>query len=252
MKITKKEFNLIRFPNGEFKLVVETNLDNSRSIVWRYDEEFRNGEKLNSPAEHLVALLYLDRLIGEVCKRPKEILTDYMPFRRQDKRKLLGETTFDNWDKGLENIKLIETIPHNKIDIGTINEVNTEIFLKHIHEQTQVVIFPDEGATKRFNVDAFGITGVCFTKTRDEKTGELKFEDLSEFDKSKVKDCHCTIIDDIIAYGGTFKHIATELKKYGAKRVDLIVNHSDGVFKEKDLKEAGIDNIIVMNAIKEY
>lgn len=252
-RITKKDFQLVRFPNGEFKLILDKHIQDNQDIEWKYNDEFENGDKLNTPSEHLVALMQLNGIIGTMFPAYRaKVYVDYVPFRRQDKRKLLGEIKFNNWtQEALYRINLVETIPHDEVSDIDIRKTNTNVFKRFIDEDTDIIVFPDTGATKRYDAHKFNKQLLAFSKTRDAVTGQLTFDELNQKQKAAVDGKKCTIVDDIIAYGGTFKHVAGALKEAGATEVHLVVNHSDGVYEEKDLKKAGIDKITVMNAVVE-
>jgi len=96
--------------------------------------------------------------------------------------------------------------------------------------------FPDAGAKKRYSRSANDIIG---HKVRDQATGyitEYKIEGEPE-----GKDI--LIVDDICDGGMTFKLMAKELYKQGAKSVHLYVTH--GIFSKgvKTLKDDGIRRI---------
>lgn len=272
-KLTKKDFELVRFPNGEFKIVAQKTINGT--IDWKYGDTFANGEKLLSPSEELVALLQLDKLVGkfkftnvnyqqrETCYREQTITVyaDFLPFKRQDKDKLIGEITFNDVYGLISNFKLVEFAPHDKdvFDNRTCDAYQKEA------KDVKFVVFPDCGAQHRFyrydnNVHTKDEDGeivvsilqkiITFDKVRDAKTGKLEFVDK---DLSMVKDKKVVIFDDIIAFGGTFKHVATKLKEAGATHVKLVVNHADTnlngevLYNEKEMKESGVDEIVILN-----
>lgn len=248
-RYTKKDFELIRFPNGEFKITTSMNIASHFEMRWLEKDKFGNGEKTNSPSEELVALTQLDKLVGQFRDRSdlnefdsdlRPILfIDYVPFRRQDKWKVLGETTFDKWDESLRMFDVREAIPHNSFEFAK-SEENTELFIKYVPENTTHICFPDEGAGRRFIIhkfrDSLGVKTIDIKKTRDAKTGKLTFHfPQKHVDDQNYANDVITIVDDIISYGGTFKAVQEYFEACGAKEVHLIVNHSDGVVTKKTL-----------------
>lgn len=248
-KYTKKDFDLIRFPNGEFKITTKMNITGNFELKWLEDAYFGNDEKTKNPSEELVALLQLNELVGILqiqapflTETPKEkhenkptVYIDYVPFRRQDKRKLLEEVPFNTWTNNLTEIKLIEAIPHDNLSKEQAVK-NMELFLKYIPKETTMLCLPDYGAIKRFDTSNFWGEVIVIDKKRDAQTGKIEFK----FDKYKMKNKSfkneiVTIIDDIIAYGGTFSAVQDYLRECGAKKVHLIVNHSDGVATQNTL-----------------
>lgn len=111
------------------------------------------------------------------------------------------------------------------------------------------IVFPDEGACKRFcKADWFKATSypvVTMSKDRDERTGKIRGIDIY---RGKPTD-HCIIVDDLCDGGATFVGAASVLKSNGAKKVSLVVAH--GIFSKGTTLD-GVDSIVTTNSYKEW
>lgn len=243
--ITKKDFELVRFPNnGELKIVL-TKTPHER-VEWKYGDKFANGERLFNASEELVALLQLD-LIAKKFGVTLKVKADYLPFKRQDKDKLLGEIKFNDVYKNIfSNLEFTEFAPHDKDEFFPST---CEAYLEKAKE-CNVIVYPDCGAQYRFHNLITMKNKIIFNKVRNANTGSLEF---AETDLTYANGSDVAIFDDIIAKGGTFMYVASKLKEAGAKSVTLIVNHADNnekgeyIYDEEELKKSGVDKIIILN-----
>jgi ribose-phosphate pyrophosphokinase len=101
---------------------------------------------------------------------------------------------------------------------------------------TEIVIYtPDAGAYKRYSslLKTLGIPFVYGEKMRDFATG--KIEGLRVITNGlDLKGKTVLMIDDIIAYGGTFYYSAQELKKQGVKKIYAYASHTENSILEMD------------------
>lgn len=83
------------------------------------------------------------------------------------------------------------------------------------------IVFPDEGAFKRFHgkLDAFGDAIVC-SKRRE---GTVRRVVVAEGDPAGR---HCVIVDDLVQTGGTLLECAKTLRAGGASAVSAYVTHA--------------------------
>lgn len=270
LPLTKRDFELVRFPNGEFKIILKKNL--TGEITWLTFETFANGDNFKNPSEELVGFIQLNAIAGKYqakevkyttkngklysrIENKKQIVkTDFIPWLRQDKAKLIGEVQMDCVYKSFTNLDIKTRLPHNveEPDAGT-----THLFRSAMEGTAydDVVVFPDYGSTKRFDLSILtnplpGFVGkidtITFNKVRNAETGELEFTKFEELD-TYVKNKKCFIVDDIGTYFGTFKHVAKELKSAGAKEVVLIINHNDNVVDIYKEVLGDIDKVVVLN-----
>ena len=111
------------------------------------------------------------------------------------------------------------------------------------------IVFPDEGALKRYSKNKFvswwnNADIVTLSKDREERTGVIKGTKIVNGYINKT----CVIIDDLCDGGATFKGASKVLKENGADKVGLIVAH--GIFS-KGLPIEGIDWIGTTNSYTE-
>lgn len=258
MTITKKDFKLVRFPeNGEFKIIALKNIEPDDHIHWKYGGEFADGNKINNASEEFVALLQLDAIVGQYFYNGRRhiIETDHIAFLRQDKAKVIGEVKTNNmYDDKLRHITVVSTIPHDFIRTNAIHDFIEAKYLSY-RKGTELIVFPDHGATKRFEkiLTLYPNSIFVFEKERDANTGELTFKKPEKQNpKNNIFDNDIVIFDDIISKGGTFMAIAKMLKDAGGLNITLVVNHADRdangkpVYDAKKLKESGIDKIILL------
>ena len=112
-------------------------------------------------------------------------------------------------------------------------ESAVELLLDEIKEKELkdvAIVFPDDGAFKRFHshfVDLFPVI-IC-TKIRE---GKGRIVRIKEGDATK---CHCIIVDDLVMTGGTLIECANALKIAGAAQISAFVTHA--VFPKESWKK---------------
>jgi ribose-phosphate pyrophosphokinase len=176
------------------------------------------------------------------------LILPYLPFARADRRfthgdcfglhvfaKLLSTTdaqlvTLDVHSAAAQQelSRLVNVSP-----LPLISEAVATFARKHRASRI-AVLFPDEGARKRYQLpnklDGISIDVLHCSKKRDAATGKLNafaVPALSEFPNESGQLCPVIIVDDICDGGGTFVGIADELKDYGLT-LALYVTH--GIF----------------------
>ena len=242
--MNRLDFDMVKFPNGELKLVLLKELD-GKPIIWEYNSPFNNGKGVLTPPEELVLLLQLNYIMEKFGVTQQVVKADFLPFKRQDKDKLKGEIKFNVIYKTMTNLKFEEFAPH---DSDEFTKETCDTYMENVVGDNTLVVFPDVGANRRFVNTNLGDNCVDFTKHRDANTGQISFLPLEPHKVEKIKGKDCFILDDIGAYYGTFKHSSNELVKAGAKSVTLVLNHDDGCIDlEKDLIDTNIDKLILLN-----
>ena len=122
--------------------------------------------------------------------------------------------------------------------------------VKHLATGFDVIVFPDEGAKKRYKsaVADLGIEVGCCTKVRDREKRIVKVEDGLD-----VKHKMVLIIDDLVRTGGTLKKCADALKVMGASDVSAFCVHAAGSLEElMYLGEGGaLDSVILSDSCGE-
>lgn len=91
-------------------------------------------------------------------------------------------------------------------------------------DEEVAIVFPDDGAHKRFKAKFELFPQIICNKVRD---GDRRVVRVKEGEAS-VPGKHCIIIDDLVQSGGTLLECARPLKEMGATKVSCFVTH--GVF----------------------
>lgn len=150
----------------------------------------------------------------------------YFPGGRQDRVANAGEPftakVYADIINSLEFTKVQILYPHSDVTAALLN--NCEILYPNFHtivDDTDAIIIPDAGATKKIESFDLGKPLVQCLKTRDTTTGKLSgFECYGDVANKDVM-----IIDDICQGGGTFLGLYDVLIEKGAKSVSLFVAH---------------------------
>jgi ribose-phosphate pyrophosphokinase len=96
-------------------------------------------------------------------------------------------------------------------------------------EKVDILVFPDEGAHKRYNMDEQFVS-FYGKKIRNWETREITGYKLStdtDKDLNYITGKTVLIIDDIIATGGTIYKTVQELKKYGVGKIFVYCSHCE-------------------------
>ena len=104
-------------------------------------------------------------------------------------------------------------------------------------EQISGIVYPDEGAFKRFKFFFEGIPSIICSKMRGEGDSRVvRIVDEKDFpvNKELVKK-HVLIIDDLVQSGGTLRECIEAVKKAGYEKVSAYVTH--GVFPNDKWKD---------------
>jgi ribose-phosphate pyrophosphokinase len=228
------------FPNGE-QNVPEIKEEVSTLILkWESDKD-------------LISLLLLQSGVLYSKVRLKIL---YMPYSRMDRGENSSKCSLryvGDIIRGL-NFKSIEVIdPHSDLTLAYLGEnaFGRYPFQETIHEPfvlTDIVVFPDAGAQKRYGKGWKGVQLVA-NKKRDFATGKITGYSLEN--SSLVKGKHVTIIDDLSSKGTTFLFAGKALREFEPKHVDLVVTHCENSIYQGELlkPDSPIDRIYTTNSI---
>lgn len=260
-------------------------------ICWNYNnmEEF----------QYLILLVYKIREIRPYLKL--KLFMPYIPNARMDRVKNIEDINtlkiFMNQLNNLNFDKVIVLDPHSPVSEGMLNNydvVKSRKLLSLLLEKVlkdydpDIIIFPDNGAEKRYSEFILPILKKCFTKEKIEEliigignkkrkweTGEIQsvtcnFFDINnketeleliintgEVNRGKNK---CLIIDDICSKGGTFYYLIKSIKedlKRGFEqypdpnlKFSLFVSHLEDIVQDGDIyKEGLIENLYTTDSI---
>lgn len=189
-----------------------------------------------------------------------KLFMPYIPNARMDRVKNDDEVftlkSFANIINDMRFSQVVVDNAHSNVSLALINNVvdtvnvSVERFIKSEKIKFDTIMFPDEGACKRYSdfdcVKEFNcVTGM---KKRNWRTGEiLGLEVIGDMGDISGKDI--LIIDDICSRGGTFKYSALKLKQFGASNIYLYISHCENVIDIPSLKEAGITKVFTTNSI---
>lgn len=205
-------------------------------VLWEFESE-----------RELFHLLQLSELLP---KRGDTLYMPYLPYARQDKS-IGNEETFalHSFCKviNLMDFKLVMAYDtHSELPTKLINNFVNIFPEKCIKDsirksECDTICLPDKGAVVKYGQKLPKY--IYADKVRDQLSGKILSLDIH----GSCRDKNVLVIDDLCDGGGTFVWLTNELKKAGAKNVDLYISH--GLFtKGKDvLYEAGIRNIYTAN-----
>lgn len=229
------------------------------SQVWKIPEELFNKKiiylKWNFEEERELIDLASIRALFDV---PPELYIPYLPYARQDKEVSNTSTfnlrTFAHILNSLEFYKVIAFDVHNpKVTEELICRFENilpeaQLIQVHLEVQPDYIIFPDEGAKKRYPfIEA---ENFFFHKKRDALSGQIVdiyTEEPLDHTKNNKK---FLIVDDICDGGRTFIEIAKKLKeKIENPEIYLYVSH--GIFSQgkQILYDAGIKKIFTTKSL---
>ena len=224
-----------------------TMFPDNTSQVWKVPESAFQGKSYNIQWDfqgegELFHLLQLVQLIkyGHV-PRPIKLHMPYLPYGRQDKD-LSNDATF-----ALKPFcNLLDTLNLDEITTLDAHSMVAEKWLrnfKNIHPDRQIrdalsrsrataIAFPDKGACERYagKDENSNYPVIIGHKVRDQASGWIVKYDI----EGDPEGHDILIIDDICDGGMTFKLLAKDLYKQGARSVSLYVTH--GIFS-KGLRE---------------
>ena len=206
--------------------------DYAITVVWDFEgeAEFIHLAQLKTLLDTYTPIVYLEM--------------PYLPYGRQDKRVDNGSTfALTTFAKLLNSLKFTEVRvldAHNNMRAHAIehledNSPRSFIERAFMTSGANLLLFPDAGALERYG--AYKIArSVYAEKIREQKSGNI----LSMEIKGVVRGMRVLIVDDIADGGMTFKLVAEEAIRKGAKEVYLYVTH--GIFSKglAPMQEAGI------------
>lgn len=212
--------------------------------VWKEDEahvawEFEHEGEI----AHLAQLkILLDTYTAHV-----HLWMPYLPYARQDKRvensSTFALTAFATLLNAIRFASVTVLDSHNNPRAHAIyglEDLRPKKYIEKAFEDSgaNLILFPDAGAWQRYGAYQIG-PAISADKIREQSTGRI----LGITINGKVKDKKLLIVDDLCDAGGTFKLVAEQAIKAGAKDVHLYVTH--GLFTKglQTLRDSGIHRI---------
>lgn len=185
--------------------------------------------------EELISILMLAGHIHD-CGSSVSLFMPYVPNARMDRVHGFSEIfTLRHFcrlinDANFTSVHILD--PHSHVTSALLDRVVVHTPEEHINHALSLimeaerarpfVVFPDEGAGKRYALDALDV--VSGIKKRNWDTGRIEGLILN----GRVPPNRpALIVDDICSYGGTFVRAAKELEKAGVKNIYLYVTHCE-------------------------
>ena len=252
-----------RFPDGtpafnDLETAVEkygylkvVNKEGPNRITWKFDNM---GELFD-----VIAIKdWLRENFPETAKAQLHLRMPYIPNARMDRVKGAADVftlkTFCRLINDCKFDRVEVTSAHSNVSLALLNNVHNfepvTVFLDQNGGAYDTLFLPDEGAVKRYTelkaVKEFPI--VSAQKKRDWVTAKILGLKIVG-DVADIKDKNILIIDDICSRGHSFKFSAIELKKLGAKNIELFVTHCENVIDIAALRKAGITKVWTTDSI---
>lgn len=258
IKINNIVIELSKFPDGTYNLKAPVlNSTDTREIIFEW---FYDGE------DEVSALIYLKKYYdADNFEHLKTTLKMYyVPNARMDRVKHENEVFTLKYFAELiswldfDNVSIFD--PHSNVAPALLRHCTSLSSAPLIgsilrDEQIDILIFPDEGAHKRYNMDEQYVS-FYGKKIRNWETREITGYRLdTDTDKNLdyISNKTVLIIDDIIATGGTIYNTIQELKKYNVGKVIIYCSHCENQVltgKLRPLLDSGeIDKIYTTGSI---
>lgn len=235
------------------KPITPTIFPDQTSQIWHLPEEIFNAHTVEVDWEfdnegeflHLAQLKALLDTRNIRC----HLTLKYLPYARQDKA-ITNDTTFAltvfaHLLNSLQFDHIAISDPHSEDALKMIYNSYAYYYKDLINDimfltESPLIVYPDEGALKKYSKVYPFNSYIYGEKVRDQATGNIISYKLIG---TPAGGHNVLIVDDICDGGATFKILAKDLYNSGARQVNLFVTH--GLFSKgiKTLKEVGIQRI---------
>lgn len=127
-------------------------------------------------------------------------------------------------------------------DVCVIMETGINLLKKEISKDT-VIVFPDDGASKRFGGFFKDYITITCSKKRDGDKRKVVIDDILPLKNKKEK---AIIIDDLVQSGGTLEECRKTLLNEGFTHISAYVTHT--IFNGGDIREFKFDKFYHTNS----
>ena len=243
--INNIEYKLKTFPDGTLCMLDMPSIDLCPfvNITWKYDKD-----------SELVALQYIVYHIRENYPLIKDIYLNlpYIPNARMDRvdsacknEQVFTLKYFAKIINSLNFSKVYVLDPHSNVSmalIDCVSELPVCEFVKQAIKEIKnnsnediIIYTPDAGAYKRYSalLKTLNIPFIYGEKIRNFANGKIEGLKVITNDLD-IKGKTILMIDDIIAYGGTFYYSAEELKKQSVGKIFAYATHTENSILEMD------------------
>jgi len=248
IQVNGKQVKVGNFPNKESFVDVNYIVGKMNYMMFKFEgnEEF----------------IYLKFIVDDIkIKGGKiELTIPYLPYSRMDRqeeKRIFSLRSISDFINSLNVDKVIVWEPHSEVTSKLIKRLeirNTTAelakkFMKENKLDGLFLVYPDDGAVKRYKGQIDYEDVIEMKKKRDFNTG--KIIDMEISNAKNINKCNTAIIiDDLCSRGGTFMMTAKLLKEHGVNDIYLVVTHcEDTIFDGDILKTDYIKKVITTNSI---
>jgi ribose-phosphate pyrophosphokinase len=182
----------------------------------------------------LLVLMFVKKRIDEFML-PCKLFIWYMPYSRMDRKiegKIFALKYICEFINSLNFMDIIVMEPHSEVTIDCLKNSRAVYpvldWLSIIKEEigftdNDYIVFPDEGAAKRYKNKVNG--NICiWDKKRDESDRIVQMNHKCGEIPSGV---NCIILDDICSSGKTIENVLNNLIRIGVNKIYVIVAHCE-------------------------
>ena len=234
------------FPDGTPRFKPLSVSDHAH-IIWKFER-----------MDELVTILMLAAHLRD-HSIPITLFMPYVPNARMDRVHSDSDVfTLRHFCKminsaGFESVHILD--PHSHVTPALIDRVvvhSADPYINHAlslvteqHRARPFVVFPDEGAAKRYSLDV--VDKVYGVKKRDWETGRI---DGLTLNGRIPTNRPALIVDDICSYGGTFARTVDVLRDAGVEHIYLYVTHCEhNIYDGRLIEEHLLDGIFTTDSI---
>lgn len=250
INVNGRRLNIEKFPNNEVCIRDYITLGERNIITLKFESN-----------EDILNLMFFKKHLDEKVPTNRTILNIYyLPYSRMDRTEGTNVFTLKFLCQIINSLnfeKVLTYEAHSNVSLALLDRVenvNYSIDLaKKCMEEVgfdktkDYIVFPDDGAKKRYVNDFKDCLTLTCTKKRDFLSGSIKSLEINEEVTGEFK---AIIVDDLCSYGGTFVMASETLSEKGATEIYLCVTHSeDGLFKGNIFKDDIIDRVYTTDSI---
>lgn len=271
IKLNDTIINVGKFPNNEsfidVELSKEIKKENKCTIYFKFEDD-----------SEFIYLKFLKDFLSDNFVENITLLMPYIPYSRMDRKEENRLFTLKSIAKFINELnfkKVIVWEPHSNVSTALFDRLvvvnkSAEITWKLLTKLSEVasdssimekyddpyiaikeeckkrkifLVYPDDGAAKRYNKQFDFENIITCQKERDFNTGRIKSLKLECPDKIKIDTA--VIVDDLSSRGGTFQYTAKELKEQlGVENIYLVVTHCENTIFDGEVLTGGLIKMV--------
>ena len=175
----------------------------------------------------------------------RKLILSYLPNARMDRTKYSYEVnTLKYFAKFINDLSFDAVICydiHSNVGCSLINNLCHMSASKFIYKAIElydpdVIMYPDEGAQKRYSSE-IKYPYIIGIKKRDWETGKITGMEILNPQKVELRYKRILIVDDISSFGGTFYHAGMKLREYEIQDVALYVTHCENSIVSMEMQD---------------